>query len=52
MFGVLHLFKFLMLAVTNRKLEQPQSTGTYINRVEIGEVYLPSQLERKPQLCT
>jgi hypothetical protein len=29
-----------------------ETQSTYRGRVEIGGVYLPSQLERTPQLCT
>ncbi len=30
----------------------PRPKSTFWGRVEIGEVYLPSQLERTPQLCS
>jgi hypothetical protein len=44
------LRKILYLSSTRKKRYLLQSI--YKGRVDIGGVYLPSQLERTPQLCT
>jgi hypothetical protein len=48
------VFVRLQLLIRDREKNSDESRqqSTYRGRVEIGGVYLPSQLERSPQLCT